>query len=145
MVLGLIGKTRAFNVVKNMDSKTGLALGIKQFNQQNFYACHDTLEAVWLEADPCEKNFYQGILQIAVAHYHLSNQNWRGAVILLGEGVRRLKGFRPNHQEVDTESLLQTSAALLTELQTITPEYLPQWLQGVEPEKLTPQIQTQAK
>ncbi|MGK7902131.1 MAG: DUF309 domain-containing protein, partial [Hormoscilla sp.] len=24
--------------------------GIEQFNQQEFYACHDTLEALWIEA-----------------------------------------------------------------------------------------------
>ncbi|MBE9203644.1 DUF309 domain-containing protein [Synechocystis salina LEGE 06099] len=128
-----------------MDANTGLGLGIEQFNRQDFYACHDTLEAVWLEANPTEKNFYQGILQIAVAHYHLSNHNWQGAVILLGEGIRRLKAFRPAHQEVETESLLQTSAALLAELQTITPDHLPQWLQDVEPEKLAPRIYIQEK
>ncbi len=128
-----------------MDSKTGLALGIEQFNQQNFYACHDTLEAVWLEACPTEKNFYQGILQIAVAHYHLANHNWQGSVILLGEGIRRLKAFRPAHQGIETENLLQTSAALLAELQAITPDHLPQWLRDVEPEKLAPQIYTQEK
>ena len=56
--------------------------GIEQFNHQEFYACHDTLEALWMEADEPEKKFYQGILQIAVALYHLGNLNWRGAVIL---------------------------------------------------------------
>ncbi|NEQ23504.1 MAG: DUF309 domain-containing protein, partial [Microcoleus sp. SIO2G3] len=24
--------------------------GVEQFNQQEFYACHDTLEALWMEA-----------------------------------------------------------------------------------------------
>jgi len=128
-----------------MDENIGLALGIEQFNRQDFYACHDTLEAVWMEAEPAEKNFYQGILQIAVAHYHLSNHNWRGAVVLLGEGIRRLKSFRPSHRGVNTESLLQVSAGLLEELQTITPEDLPQWLKDTEPEKLAPKIQSQGQ
>jgi len=59
--------------------------GIQQFNQQEFYACHDTLEELWMEAVEPKKQFYQGILQISVACYHLNNLNWRGAVILLGE------------------------------------------------------------
>lgn len=111
-----------------MNDQDGLALGIEQFNRQDFYGCHDTLEAVWLGADPGEKNFYQGILQIAVAHYHLSNHNWRGAVVLLGEGIRRLKAFRPSHQGVNTEALLQASAVLLSQLQQVEPEALPGWL-----------------
>jgi predicted metal-dependent hydrolase len=61
--------------------------GIAQFNQGAFYDCHDTLEAVWMVAPTGEKPFYQGILQIAVGLYHLSNHNWRGAAILLGKGV----------------------------------------------------------
>jgi len=52
--------------------------GIDEFNRQQFYACHDTLEALWMESAEPEKTFYQGILQIAVACYHLENNNWRG-------------------------------------------------------------------
>ncbi|MFN9175852.1 MAG: DUF309 domain-containing protein [Synechocystis sp.] len=111
-----------------MNNQDGLALGIAQFNQQNFYGCHDTLEAVWLQCEPIDKNFYQGILQIAVAHYHLSNHNWQGAVTLLGEGIRRLKTFRPTYQGVNTESLLLDSAALLSQLQGLTIDDLPEWL-----------------
>ncbi|WP_242018601.1 MULTISPECIES: DUF309 domain-containing protein [unclassified Synechocystis] len=128
-----------------MDENIGLSLGIEQFNRQDFYACHNTLEAVWLEANPTEKNFYQGILQIAVAHYHLGNHNWRGAVTLLGEGIRRLKGFRPDHREVDIESLFRSSVLLLENLQTITPENLPQWLESAAAEQLTPQIEIKSK
>ena len=42
-------------------------LGVEQFNAGQFYACHDTLEALWIEATEPEKALYQGILQIAVA------------------------------------------------------------------------------
>lgn len=66
-------------------------VGVEQLNTQQFYACHDTLEALWFEAMEPEKSLYQGILQIAVACYHLSNENLRGATILMGEGLRRLR------------------------------------------------------
>jgi len=124
-----------------MNDQDGLALGIEQFNQQNFYGCHDTLEGVWLQCDPADKNFYQGILQIAVAHYHLSNHNWRGAVILLGEGVLRLKAFRPDYYGVNTEDLLLASAALLAQLQRVTPEELPHWLGSDQGHYRYPQIE----
>ncbi|MBH8563805.1 DUF309 domain-containing protein [Nostoc sp. CENA67] len=91
--------------------------GIEQFNSGQFYACHDTLEALWIEASEPEKSFYQGILQIAVALYHLGNRNWRGAVILLGEGSNRLRRYPSTYSGIDVDELLSQSAALLTTLQ----------------------------
>ncbi|MEH2295987.1 DUF309 domain-containing protein [Nostoc sp.] len=93
--------------------------GVEQFNSGEFYACHDTLEALWIEAGEPEKTFYQGILQIAVALYHLENRNWRGAVILLGEGSNRLRRYPSSYGGVDVDELLSQSAALLTTLQQI--------------------------
>ena len=91
--------------------------GVEQFNQQEFYACHDTLEALWMEAFEPDKQFYQGILQIAVACYHLGNLNWRGAVILLGEGISRLGGYQPVYEGVDVTELMTQSIELLKALQ----------------------------
>src|SRR5579883_3467721 len=96
--------------------------GVEQFNQREFYACHDTLEALWMEAVEPDKKFYQGILQVAVALYHLSNQNWRGAVILLGEGTNRLRGYQPTYAEIDVEQFQADAFHLLTTLQQTGPE-----------------------
>ncbi|MDZ8089882.1 MAG: DUF309 domain-containing protein [Nostoc sp. DedQUE12b] len=96
--------------------------GVEQFNSGQFYACHDTLEALWIEASEPEKSFYQGILQIAVALYHLENRNWRGAVILLGEGSNRLRRYPSSYGGVDVDELLSESAVLLTNLQQIGPD-----------------------
>ncbi len=95
--------------------------GIEQFNQRDFYACHDTLEAIWIEAAESDKRFYQGILQVAVGCYHLTNNNWRGAVILLGEGVRRLRDYQPDHETVNVSQLLEESQTLLKYLQQSDP------------------------
>jgi hypothetical protein len=96
--------------------------GVEQFNQQEFYACHDTLEALWMEATEPDKRFYQGILQIAVGCYHLGNFNWRGAVILLGEGIRRLGDYQPIYEGIDVTELLTESVELLKALQQTGPE-----------------------
>ncbi|MFQ4138857.1 DUF309 domain-containing protein [Nodosilinea sp. PGN35] len=93
-----------------------LGEGLALFNQGDYYACHDVLEAIWMEADPLEKPFYQGILQIAVGLYHLGNHNWRGACILLGEGVNRLRPFEPTYGGVDVERLADCGWAWLTTL-----------------------------
>jgi uncharacterized protein len=91
--------------------------GVQEFQSGQFYECHDTLEALWIEAQEPNKTFFQGILQIAVACYHLGNQNWRGAVILLGEGIRRLSPYQPDYGSIDINFFLDTSSALLSHLQ----------------------------
>ncbi|WP_069791959.1 DUF309 domain-containing protein [Cyanobacterium sp. IPPAS B-1200] len=99
-----------------------LQKGINQLNTGEFYACHDTLEEIWMEAPETEKKFYQGILQIAVGCYHLSNGNWRGAAILLGEGIRKLAEFEPTYYDLDILAFTDDSHALLMALQKIDPE-----------------------
>ncbi len=81
-----------------------------------------------MEAGEPEKKFYQGILQIAVGLYHLSNQNWRGAVILLGEGINRLSYYQPSYAEIAVEDLLRQSAKLLSTLQQAGPEAVANFL-----------------
>lgn len=103
--------------------------GVEQFNQGQFYACHDTLEALWLESSELDKRFYQGVLQIAVACYHWENQNWRGAAILLGEGMRKLRDYQPMYEQVDVSALIAESEQLLDILQQNEPEQLAQWQQ----------------
>ncbi|MBW4487461.1 MAG: DUF309 domain-containing protein [Trichocoleus desertorum ATA4-8-CV12] len=95
---------------------------VEQFNQGEFYACHDTLEALWLEEIDPLRRFYQGILQIAVACYHLSNLNGRGAAILLGEGMNRLRDYQPTYGGIEVTNLLDQSAALLQQVQQLGPE-----------------------
>lgn len=95
---------------------------VEQFNGGEFYRCHDTLEALWIEAVNPDKTFYQGILQIAVGLYHLSNLNWRGAAILLGEGMGRLVKTpwdgRGCYGGIQAEALLMGAQGILVALQT---------------------------
>ena len=88
-----------------------------------------------MEASEPQKRFYQGILQIAVALYHLGNQNWRGAAILLGEGINRLSYYQPTYAEINVADLIRRSAKLLSSLQQAGSEkvadFLP-LLQGAE-------------
>ncbi len=103
-------------------SNPPFAQGIDEFNRGDFYACHDTLEAIWMVAETVDKPFYQGILQIAVAFYHLGNLNWRGGAILLGEGISRLQKFEPSYEQVAVEDLVDQAIAWLSLVQTAGPE-----------------------
>ena len=91
--------------------------GVELFNTGQFYACHDTLEALWMESTEPDKSFYQGILQISVALYHLGNSNFRGAIMLLGEGSNRLARYPSIYCEVDVDELLEHTISLLKALQ----------------------------
>lgn len=102
--------------------------GVEQFNQGEFYACHDTLEALWMEASQPEKTFYQGILQIAVALYHLGNSNLRGAAILLGEGINRLRYYQPTYADIDVEQLVAQSSDLLVAVQQTETENIAEFV-----------------
>lgn len=82
-----------------------------------------------MEAIEPNKTFYQGILQIAVALYHLGNRNVRGATILLGEGSNRLRRYQPTYGEIDVAALLEQSLALLSQLQQASPEQIETWAQ----------------
>ena len=93
--------------------------GIAEFNAGEYYACHDTLEALWMDSIDPDKKFYQGVLQIAVACYHLHNRNWRGAVTLLGEGIGRLPYYQPIYAGIDVAGLIRDSSNLLKILQSI--------------------------
>jgi uncharacterized protein len=102
-----------------MTEETAIAFeqAVEQFNQRDFYACHDTLEAIWMDALHPDKKFYQGLLQVAVGLYHFENHNWRGASILLGEGISRLRYYLPDYGTVDVTKILAESADLLATLQ----------------------------
>lgn len=113
------------------DQPAELWLAMTQFNQGHFYDCHDTLEALWIEAMEPDKTFYQGILQLAVAFYHLGNDNWRGAVTLLGEGLGRLSRYPEVYAEIQVDQLIQDAAAVLKHLQQSGPEQVTQVRRGL--------------
>ncbi|MGL5836614.1 MAG: DUF309 domain-containing protein [Waterburya sp.] len=115
-----------------MSISAELEQGIAEFNQGQFYACHDTLEAIWVDAAEVDKRFYQGILQVAVGCYHLSNDNLRGAIILLGEAVRRLCDYQPDYEEIDVEQLLDQTLALLQALQQLPLEAVSDFWQQLQ-------------
>ncbi|MBD2319095.1 DUF309 domain-containing protein [Phormidium tenue] len=114
---------------------------IAQFNSGDYYACHDTLEAIWNDAWQSDRAFYQGILQIAVGLYHLKSQNWYGAAILLGEGTSRLPAYLPDYQSIDVETLLEDSLLILRTVQLSGKEGIGNLLKNLENGDLkTPKI-----
>lgn len=109
-----------FNPEPEPQDSLALQLAIEQFNRGEFYACHDSLEALWMEAVEPERRFYQGLLQTAVAYYHLTQGNRRGCMILLGEANSKLADFLPTYAGWDVLSLWQANQNNLRQLSQLT-------------------------
>nr|XP_043622930.1 uncharacterized protein LOC122594554 [Erigeron canadensis] len=92
-------------------SKFGEAVGL--FNSREYYGCHDILEDIWNDSeDPAIRSLVHGILQCAVGFHHLFNQNHKGAMMEMGEGLCKLRKLNvddgPFHQfERDMTAVLE--------------------------------------
>lgn len=75
------------------EDRASFARGLAQFNDGLFYECHDTLEEVWSGVRGPSRDFFQGLIQVAVGFYHLGNGNRAGAARLLRRGLGRLSRY----------------------------------------------------
>lgn len=82
-----------------------LLQGIREFNRQEWYECHETVEDLWIGATGEVRDFYQGIIQIAIALHHWRNGNFGGAVSLLTGGAGYLRRTADRCQWVDVAAL----------------------------------------
>ena len=67
--------------------------GLDQFNERLFFECHDTLEELWAGVRGPARDFFQGLIQVAVGFHHLGNGNRVGAERLMGRALGRLSGY----------------------------------------------------
>lgn len=99
-----------------------LVQGIDLFNAGEWYACHDCFEELWHETQGPMRPVLQGILQIAVAQLHRQRDNHRGAMILMGEGVGRLRRCDDAALGLDLAQLRACAASHLEALQGQSPD-----------------------
>ena len=86
----------------------GLQLGLRQIAQGEYFEAHETLEDVWRAADPAEKDFFQGLVHVAVAWYQAGRGNRVGCERQLEKAARRLTPFAPEHRGLNLEILLRS-------------------------------------
>lgn len=95
----------------------GFWQGIDEFNKQEFFECHETLEAVWNRQIGPERELTQGIIQVSVAYYHLLRDNKKGALKLLKRGGERVAKFQPKYFSIDITKLVDSVAFQIAELE----------------------------
>lgn len=105
----------------------GLIEGVRLFNAGEYYECHEVLEAIWRDEREPIRYLYQGILQIGVGLHHLRNGNYRGATLLLQDGIDKTKRFTPRCMSIETDVLCRNAQACLDLIRTLGREGLDQF------------------
>jgi predicted metal-dependent hydrolase len=67
--------------------------GVDEFNRGFYFECHDTLEDIWTGLRGESRDFLQGLIQVSVGFYHLSNGNLVGAESLLERALKRFATY----------------------------------------------------
>ena len=101
--------------------KKSLHEAIELFNNQKWYEAHDAFEDIWNDLVGDERQIIQGILQVSVSQFHLNKGNLNGAMILLGEGLGRIRNRVSEDLEIDLILLCSSLESLLSKLHTKTP------------------------
>jgi uncharacterized protein len=85
--------------------------GLAEIRAGRYFEAHEELEQAWRAAPPEERDFFQGLVHVAVAWY----QAGRGRPVATGrqleKAARRLAPFAPAHRGVDVADVLRQVAA----------------------------------
>jgi uncharacterized protein len=79
--------------------------GLEHIRAGRFFEAHEELELSWRAAAPEERDFYQGLVHVAVAWYQAGRGNPVGAGRQLEKGLRRLERYEPEHRGVDVAAV----------------------------------------
>jgi len=86
--------------------------GLEHIRAGRYFEAHEELELVWRAAPAEERDFYQGLVHVAVAWY----QAGRGKPVATGrqleKALRRLAPYEPQHRGVNVAALRMQLAEL---------------------------------
>jgi uncharacterized protein len=106
-----------------------LAEGLRCYRAGEFFAAHESWEAVWLNLQEPDKTFLQALIQVAAALYHFQRGNPQGTCSLLQAALRRLEGYPADYGGVsiaplcqDVRGYLRVLEASETSPQLVVPE-----------------------
>ena len=96
------GRTRALDPKEQHEL---LHKGVALFNGLRYWHAHEAWETLWRAADDDERDFYQGLIQVAAGLLHLQRRNARGARNKLREGLAKLRPYEPSHRGIFVNEL----------------------------------------
>jgi uncharacterized protein len=87
--------------------EAGYERGLELIARGEYFAAHEALEEAWRAADAKERDFFQGLVHVAVAWYQAGRRNRVGCERQLEKALRRLAHYRPSHRGLDVDDLLR--------------------------------------
>ena len=87
------------------------ARGVELIRAGEFFEAHEQLELAWRAAEPQERDFFQGLVHVAVAWYQRSRPRPIACTRQLAKAEHRLARFAPAHRGVDVDALLASVRA----------------------------------
>ena len=86
--------------------------GLEEIRAGRYFEAHEELETAWRAAPAEERDFYQGLVHVAVAWYQAGRDRPIASASQLDKAARRLARFAPEHRGVDVAGVLaQVEAA----------------------------------
>ena len=82
-------------------------LGLSQIANAEYFAAHESLEEAWRAAPSVERDFFQGLVHVAVAWYQAGRGNRVGCERQLEKARRRLSPYGAAHRGLDVADLLR--------------------------------------
>jgi uncharacterized protein len=86
------------------------------FNGVRYWHAHEAWETLWRAAPDEERDFYQGLIQLAAGLLHLQRRNRRGARNKLREGVAKLEPYQPAHHGIFVNELIGRAERILDDI-----------------------------
>jgi predicted metal-dependent hydrolase len=80
--------------------------GVELIRTGRYFEAHEELELAWRAAEPAERDFYQGLVHVAVAWYQAARGNRVGCARQLAKAARRLRPYAPEHRGIDLAETL---------------------------------------
>ena len=82
----------------DLDHLKKMEEGIRLFNEQKYWECHEALEDVWMEdrQDPT-RNIYWAVIQVAAACIHYRDSNLIGAQGMIFKAKEKFRRCRDMH------------------------------------------------
>jgi hypothetical protein len=90
--------------------------GIRLYSRNEFFEAHEVLEDLWRSSKSPERLFLQALIHFAVGFYHVQRGNLIGAERQLRKGLRKLAGYLPQYQGLDTARLFDQGQVCLREM-----------------------------
>ena len=80
--------------------------GLKAFENHEFYDAHEFWEDLWSDYRLPDAKFIQGLIQLSVGYFHITNNNRNGALGLLKKSINKFELYRPEYRSINIKHIL---------------------------------------